>query len=443
MAPPPSRDARQGRALLLAAVVLAGLVAVVALTEAPEESAPPGTPSWSALERGVDADEVEAVALALADGGGLRAERVDGAWRCTLPPGMPCDDRRISELVGALGRLEVGRTLDGAHSAYGLERPRATVTLTGSGGQRLVLGIGDDAPVGGSTYLLLESGEVVPSRSPLGSTVPASLQDWRSAELLSQSRAEIRGVLVQERIVGDGLETEAPLLETLHLTHSDHGWWASWEGGPRERADRRDAAALLDALLFVRADAYDVECPTAPPDLRITVQGADDEEALTVWAEEATWLVDAPLQGGVVRIRPDDLPRLLDRPLDAWLSEEIMPVHGVTLERVQVRLADTALEDKRSSGAWGDPRTEAVLNALDLSPADRSGTAPEPEGEPWGELVLDEGGRRVEEVALHQLLDGGARVAVDRAGGPPFVVPASGIRALSEALGGVGSAQSP
>jgi hypothetical protein len=441
MAPPPSRDARQGRALLLAAVALAGLVAVVALTEAPEESAPPGTPAWEPLERGLDADEVDALSLELDGGQALRAERVDGAWRCTVPTAFPCEERRISELVGALGRLEVGRALDGEHAAFGLERPRATVTLAGAGGQRLVLGIGDDAPVGGSTYLLLESGEVRPSRSPLGTTVPATLEDWRTPELLALSRADIEGVLVHERLAD--AEEEASLQQTLHLTHTDHGWWAGWAGGSPERAERRDAAALLDALLFVRADRFDLDRPTAPPDLRITVQGGESEEVLTIWVGESTWLVDAPLQGGVVRIRPDDLPRLLDRPLDAWLSEEIMPVHGITLERLRVRLADTVLEDQRTAGAWGDPRTEAVLRALDLSPADRSGSAPTPEGEPWGELLLDEGGRRVEAVDLHQLLDGGARVAVDRAGGPPFLVPASGLHALSEALGGVGSAQSP
>lgn len=444
MTQPPSRDARQGRGLLVAATVLVALVAVIVAIEPPEPSpdSPPDR-EWTELTPRIPLDELREITVALPDGGQLVCEKRAGEWTATQPPGMPLETRHVETLAGALARLELGPALDGPGTAYGLERPRATVTLVGVAEQRLTLQIGDDAPVGASTYVLTPDGQTRPSRSALGSLVPDSPAQWRSGEVTGLSRAQIKEVIVRERLLDavDGQPTT-----TVALSKDDLGWWVTNSEGVKRRAEQRQATALIDALLFVRADDYAPPPLSTPAPILITLKSDGETEDLKLWPGEAPedlWRVEGPHQGGPVMVRPDDLGLLLDRAHHHWLSAEIMPVHGITLERITVSLAGTQLTADRTSDGWSDPRAQGFLGALDVAEARRDPPAPTPEQPPWGSIVLSEGGTREETVTFHQLLEDGSRVAVDGAGGPPFRVDAAGLRTLAEAVAGVASAAAP
>jgi hypothetical protein len=95
-----------------------------------------------------ETDRVVAIEMDLPTGS-LRLERQDGAWRMLAPETGPASGAVVSRLLDDLAALQAERFVDAATpAAYGLQPPRASITLRPDKGDPLTLRIGARSPSG-------------------------------------------------------------------------------------------------------------------------------------------------------------------------------------------------------------------------------------------------------------------------------------------------------
>ena len=422
---PRSMDGRQSRALLVLAAVLVGLVALITLTEAPDSTEPdaPGERAWTPAEP-LTAAEVEAVRVERPGQPAVDARRDADGWRLGPPADGPADPRRVEELIDAVRRLELGDPLPGDAADYGLGDAAAVITLQLSGGRSRVVRVGDDAPVGSSTYLQVDAGAPRPSRTRLGAALPGA-EGWRDAALTGLRQAELSAIELRSPIAGA-------------LVQRSGAWWLV-RGDREDRADSRAVDALLDALWFARVEGFGAPAPAegAPWALDLSLVAGDRREDLRFTPGDSTWTGQAAHQGGGwFTLRPGELGAAAPAAPEALLDRRLLPVRAVTVDRVEVQLGEHQLDARRTEDGWSDPRADAILTALQEAGADRVRSPPaERVADPvWGRVRLHEGESRVEELELRGIGDDGARVGVEPSGGAPFWVDGAALRALAAAL---------
>jgi hypothetical protein len=131
------------RTLALAALVVVG-VALVAVVRRPERARPPGERGHRVFS--VASDAIRGLDLAL-DDRRLTARRAPEGWTIDGSPTTAATARALDDLVATLAGLravDVFRDRDG--SAYGLDPPRATITVVTDGAsQHLDIGAANAA----------------------------------------------------------------------------------------------------------------------------------------------------------------------------------------------------------------------------------------------------------------------------------------------------------
>lgn len=147
------------KALLAAAAVLALLGAAVwwsnkhkkddtASTEAP--------PKILSLAEG----DITAVEITRPEGESVRLDRdAGGVWRITAPQPLPTDKDAVSSFLSSAASITADKVIEEKPadlSAFGLARPRAQVTLSLGNGRKRVVKLGDDAPVGGGSFVQVD-----------------------------------------------------------------------------------------------------------------------------------------------------------------------------------------------------------------------------------------------------------------------------------------------
>ena len=455
-------DEKQTRLLVWMTGALLALVALLVLVQPPADDDEDG--KWSRAWPGVEAEAIRRIAITgRAEDGTAEtlavAERVDegesgsddaGKWRLVEPVRARADDEAVDRLARALAELEVGEVLEGGDpAAYGLDAPQGTVRFTLDGGEEHAVVVGDDTPVGWSSYVALDDAkEPRTSRSRLKSKLLKAADDLRSRVVADFSPTAVSRV---EIAPGDGASDEATgeIAGPVVLRHDDHGWWVE-SGGVARRADGDKVHGLLRAFADLRVDRWlDGPVDLPPPALRVTItpeptggpeaaegaEGAGGEpvELFLGPVEDGGRTVRGPAQPGPVRVLSSNLDDRLAGLPDALVSDRLLPVRGPTLERVDVALGEVSFAATREDGSWSDAAAETVIDALADARADRT-VAVSVAAKPWGHVELAEA-NRTERVDLYQEAEGG-RVARDAAGGPPFLVPDTEIDRLLDALGG-------
>lgn len=416
---------RQTRILIVLATLLLALVSVLVLVEPPAEKADDDAPVYARVFPDLDPATVDGVDI-VTPGGAIALARSEGGWRLTSPVQAEADASASDRLVDTLVQLEAQPVLEGVDAAsFGLDQAKVVLRLH-DGGER-TLRVGRDVPVGSQTYIDAGQGVQV-SRSRLSSTVGRRADDLRSKTLLRLEEQDV-----------DRISIGGP--SPLSLERDAHGWWTTLPDGARIRASEGAALEAIgelgdaQAATFLGAADWPADQPAITVDLR--AQGAVHH--LELLASPPLTLVRSPLHAGPVGVE-GDLIATLQRPLAAWLFEGLLPVRPVEVDRVELKLGDEQVDSKRNQENWEPPTGELVLRIADTLEVDRSVPAPAPEGAPWGFLALHEGEVRVERVSLHQAVEGG-RVAVDAAGGPPFLVGDAAMTSLRRALAGGATVQ--
>lgn len=155
------RAAQLGLAGALVAAAVALAVAWFALGDAPRRLDDGQTIVWDVVEA-----DVSELAV-----GGWRVRRDGAAWRFVGDGEPPADPDAVHEIVDALVEAHRGVTVPGDPAAFGLDAAvRVEVVHRG---ERLVLEVGADAPVGERTYVRRPGGPVVAVRGGVGEAVRA------------------------------------------------------------------------------------------------------------------------------------------------------------------------------------------------------------------------------------------------------------------------------
>ena len=180
----------------------------------------------------------------LIDVGDLSIEcRLDGRqWRLVKPLAARADSRAIERLLGALQELPRGdillppRRADNAYAPYGLDVPRATLSIVeGSSTNRIL--IGRRTPLGDGVYVRQSDQTGLARLNPaLLDLLPASADALRDRSLLSGAPAAI-----------ERLDIRGPS-GYLQLARGEHNGWRLFQPFTA-RADSAAVSAVIEKLL--------------------------------------------------------------------------------------------------------------------------------------------------------------------------------------------------
>ena len=413
---------KQGRMLTWMAGCLVVLVGVVVLGEQNGDTLEEEDEIWTAAFPDVERSQVTALHI---EGTAytLTLIRADDGWQMTTPIKAAADSDRIQGLLGTLEDLECGDDLEASSPAdFGLAPPTWTVRLTASETEH-TLRVGTESPVGGRTYVQCADDAVRTTRQRLTDALSESPDDFRSRAIAAFPISALTGLRVTLPVVTAQLPLEEARTETLIAQRTAAGWRDEQSGA---LLDDEKLLMMAEAMTGAQVEGFDVEPPT-PPLIRI--------EAI---ADGVTHTIEYGING-TARVPLQDAPVTLSGEfpvpgqLDALLSSALMPVDPVTLSEIHLSLGEQSISANRDSNGWTQPAAEGILAAIQDVRVDRRMPAPEATGAPYGEVrLLDAEGLAVS-VALHQEVDG-QRVVVDAAGGPNFLLPATELSRLVEAL---------
>jgi hypothetical protein len=200
---------------------------------------------------GVEADDIEAVALTASDGTAVRAERREDRWEIVEPLVFPGDVYAFDAMASALAQITGETAIEDPQPApvYGLDADEHEVRFT-AGGEERALRVGDKTPLGSNSYVSVVGGDgvyTVPTHR-VNSFVKA-FDDLREKRVLDFDREAVDRIEASWR---DG---------RVVLERGDAGWTVVEPvEGP---ADEETVEGLLSDLSFLRASGF-VDAP--PPD---------------------------------------------------------------------------------------------------------------------------------------------------------------------------------
>jgi hypothetical protein len=212
--------------------------------------------------------------------GAIRIEKEGEGWSVTAPLKTAADREAIEGLLTSLESARVERRLgdEGDRAAYGLEPPKATLTLEFAGGTGRTLTLGDGTPIGGTYYALLpDTSEAAVVSSPAGDFAARDLLSLRDKQLLDLDPWKIRRLRIERG------------RETVDLERPDDGW--SIRRPIEAPAEGPIITDLLTALQGLRAREFVAEVPSpaelrrfglSPPAARMTLfqEGWDVEKTI-------------------------------------------------------------------------------------------------------------------------------------------------------------------
>lgn len=147
--------------VLIAAAVLAALVGVLYWSNR-SELAKASKPDPKAAPKILELKEpdIKQIEIRHRDGETTVVKKNDaGKWSITAPQPLAADQSAVGAITSAVSSLSSDRMIDenaNNLSSYGLDPPRIGITLTMADGKTHVLRIGEDTPVEGSTYVMLD-----------------------------------------------------------------------------------------------------------------------------------------------------------------------------------------------------------------------------------------------------------------------------------------------
>jgi hypothetical protein len=420
---------RQIRLLTILSAVLLALVAVLVLVKPPADDKKEGDKFSPAFGESIDASTVTGIDL---DGpaGTVHLAKVDDVWRLTAPLDELADERKAEDLVRTLTELEVGKPLDvadGSLASFGLDAPVVARVERGDA-LPLVARIGNDAPVGMRTYVQIgDDPKVRVSRERVRSAVAMSVDDLRDHAVARFDHSEVKRIEI-------GTPTK------LTLREDDLGWWVSAASGGELRADEARVRSFVQDILDVRADDF-------PPASTWEGRTPIDQLPIRLWLGDATepalvevdrwsadeWSVIGPAQKAPVRVKLAPLPGM-SLAVDPWTATSLLPVRDPQLTAVRLETPHTSFSAKRESETWTPAAGASVVSAITASRVDRSRKIDRPTAPPTGRIELEEDGHRLQTLALFAALSNGDVPASDRDDGPVFVVSASQIQTIEQAV---------
>jgi hypothetical protein len=412
---------KQGRMLTWMSGILVVLVGVAVLGDRDDEEKDEDEEVWTEAMPGVERSAVTALTISSL-GGSLSLDRDGDDWRLSAPIQATADSARVKGLLGSLADLECGEDLEAASPAeFGLDPAAWTIRLTADGTEH-TLRVGAAAPVAGRTYVQCGDDAVRTTRQPILDALSARPEDFRSHAVARFPTSALTELQITLPIFSGG-PVEETTSATLVAQRTAAGWRDSATGA---LLDGEKIRVLAEAMIDGEVGSFDTEPPT-PPLIRL-VAVADGVSHTLEYGINGTARV--PLQDAPVTLA-SEFP--VPGTLDTLLGSVLLEVDPISLSEITVSLGEQTLSATRDSNGWTQPAAEEVIAALQAVRVDRRQPAPEASGEPWGTVRLVDAEGQERTVRFHQEVDG-QRVVFDPAGGPTFLLPATEVARLQDAL---------
>ena len=282
----------------------------------------------------LEAEEIDWIELETSDGVQARIERRDARWQLVSPVDFPADTVTLDSMASALADLAHEQTIEAGQrlELYGLGDGSRRIGL-GAGSRELSLRIGDQAPVGSSSYVARGADEAVfTTLSWRLNAFSEPLLDLRDRRVLAFDATAVRRIEVSWPAGGVSLERTPETWQIVAPLVTD--------------ADDERIDALLSDLSYLRTDGFVDEPLTAAaagldePAFAVTLvlEAAADEEDMrtlrfelgreradgmrlargshaTLYAIDADRINDFPRE--LVEYRDRELSRLVNSEVDS------------------------------------------------------------------------------------------------------------------------------
>ncbi|MBN1270001.1 MAG: DUF4340 domain-containing protein [Kiritimatiellae bacterium] len=290
----------------------------------------------------------------------VECAREGAGWLLRRPVSGRADAGEIRRILYDLSELPRGEIITApdrearglALGDYGLDRPRARITLGDSRVSRTLL-IGRNAPLGGFLYVKEETGEdVIAVHEDLLDLVAVNVEGLRDRNLLPGEPARVRRLGLQR---ADGF---------VQLALNERGRWMI-EQPLTARADRVRAMKLLDELFALRIRRFVTDAPGDAAACGL----AEGERQVTIWSvgedrgevlllghavEDDADLVYAKWTGeDSIYAIPASAVRLVETRANELRDQRLVPLAASDMACVRIEEGERALELRREpDGAW-------------------------------------------------------------------------------------------
>lgn len=353
--------------LVLSAVFLALLLFVVLF----ERHQPTSEEAARAKKHLVSfqADEVTALAVERPDLPKLELKRQKERWVLVSAPGGPADRQAVDTLLADLGRLEaIGEPqTEFDPKEFGLDKPKATVTLTRREGPPLKITFGEPVP-GTDATAAAEGGKMAAVRYAPLATLVKPVDEFRSKALVDVPSNEITGLIV----------AKGPFRAALERQAGSDGLPGPWRlvEPVKDLAAQSFVDQLLADLTAARVSEFpalpDADRPRVglePPVATITViKGKETATTIAIGAAKA----DAAgkifaMRDGMPVVTDDRLFEDLSKEFSAFREQRLLPVDSWAVARVSFAAGAVRTGAERVEGEWRSAgRTIPAAAAEDL-----------------------------------------------------------------------------
>lgn len=291
----------------------------------------------------------------------LRVERADFAWKLTAPVAYPAQARLIEAFLDACTRLTSRIDIPAADrasqprglAAYGLQPPRARVTLQ-QGGRSFELRLGSPSPVGDSVYAQVAGDDSVKVvEASLLDLFPRTVDEWRDPALVNLEGLAFNRLEV--RAGARGFEVTRDPATRL---------WQITKPPPLKRANNPKINLILEGIQQWRVQQFVTDNPSAPLELYglqppqaelIIGQGTNDLVVVQFGGSptNAPGLVHARRLShtNVVLVKADWLEALV-APVSAFRDDQLLAFDPAQAAQIDVQSATPFALQRQTNGAW-------------------------------------------------------------------------------------------
>ncbi len=211
-----------------------------------------------------------------------RIERDGSGWKITSPQPLPSDRDAINSLLSAVANVSADKVVEEKPAdlaVFGLKQPSSVVTITLKDGKTRTLKLGDDAPVGGGSYVQVDGDPRVFTLASFARTnIDKLAVDLRDKRILTFDNDKLTRI---------ELATKGPAVEFSRNAQNE---WAIVKPSPM-RADNWQVEELLRKLKDLKLDPLltsdqqadlEKQFKSAAPLATVTLTGAAGTQQLEV-----------------------------------------------------------------------------------------------------------------------------------------------------------------
>jgi uncharacterized protein DUF4340 len=251
----------RGRSTAVLAVLAAALGAYIYFVDRHRAPAPADAPEAKGkVFAGVDAAKVEEVRIDRSSGESATLRKVNGAWRLVAPIDVAADDSEASNLASNLATADIQSVVDEKPkdlAAFGLAKPRLTLTFKTAGGPTRTLLVGDKNPIGSDLYARLpDAPRVFLVSGYLDGTFDKGVFQLRDKRVLAFDREKVDRI---DATAGTAAVTVVRQADVWSVTKP---WAARADFGVIESVLSRLAGGQMKAIVW---DPSAPPAPATPP----------------------------------------------------------------------------------------------------------------------------------------------------------------------------------